>query len=143
MLPRRRRHEFQRHDAAGPVDADDSGAVVARAAMVPATCVPYRRPAARSGRRYHVARGWILVREYVYDGAFDPGSREIRWRRPQIRHQVGMRIVDARIDDADDVRGRSRRDGPRVGRADVRPRRARRSIDDLSDVVQPPQAREL
>ena len=54
-----------------------------------------------------------------------------------------MRVVDARVDDGDDVRRRARRDVPRRHGVDVGAGNTREEVDQLTDVLESPELAEV
>ena len=99
--------EFGRHDAGGPVDACSPDVVIANGAdracdMRPVAVVVPRIAGVRDRVETMRARG-------TGDRLAPDGDRELRRRRPDVRRQIGVGVVDACIDNGDDVRTRSRR----------------------------------
>ena len=68
--------------------------------------------------------------------------RECRRCRPHVGGEIRMRVVDAGVDHRDHVRGRADGEIPGGHRIDVGAGDAREDIDDLADVVQPPELAE-
>ncbi len=110
-------HELERHDARGPVHAADADAVVAGgtddAGHARAVAVIVERVAVH-GDRIEAVRA---RRAGDIDAADVHGER--RRRRPDVVAQVGVRVVDAGVDDADDEAARARGDAPGIGRIDA------------------------
>ena len=67
---------------------------------------------------------------------------ERRGRGPYVGRKIRMSIVDAGINDTDDVGARTDRDVPRRGDVDIGSGQARRAVDRLPRVEQTPQLRE-
>src|SRR5262249_36442688 len=76
-------------------------------------------------------------------GTGDPppadNDAEARRRRPHVRREIRMRVIDSGVDNADDVRSRTGGEIPCGGRIDVGARRSWIATDDLTGVVEPPQ----
>ena len=127
--------ELEAHDAGEPVDAGDADAVVAhganRARDMCAVEVIVER-IARSGDRVEPVRAGGQVRLPANVTLKPPGPT-------RIRGQVGMCVVDAGVDDADDGVARSEGAIPRCHRPDVGSRRAGYAIDGLAGIQQSPQ----
>ena len=129
-----RRQEFQAHERHLPVHAGHTRAVVAHAA-----------DAARAVRAVVVVihRVVVVVREIpaprVIDVAISIVVEAVRGDfagiRPHVRHQIRMRVVDARVDHADQHCTAARAQIPSLRRVDVRIRRATA----LPRIMKPPQ----
>ena len=135
-----RRQKLQAHHGGHPVHACDADGVVAdradRAGYVRAVIVVVHRIAAPRDGVEPMGAGGACDR----DAPDDDG--EWRRRRPDVRRQVGMGVVNAGINDGDDVRWRPERDVPRFGRANVGARRScRAAVHNLADILQSPQVR--
>ena len=95
------------------------------APMVPATCVPWSLSSLGShglGDRVEPVRPGRAGDRSAADR-----HRERRGGRPHVGREVGVGVVDAGVDDRDDVRARARGDRPTRGARRCRPRRARSS----------------
>ena len=131
--------ELRADEACRPVHAGDAEPVAAdgadRARHMRAVVVVIHR----------IARARDRVEAMTSGGADDRGAadrhRERRRRRPDVGREVGMGVVDARVDHRHDVRAASGRDIPRSGGADVGASSAGgAAVHGLPDVLESPQA---
>ena len=129
--------ELDAHHLRGPVHADHAGAVSAgradRPRHVGAVVVVVHRIARHRGGVESMRTGGAHDRHAI------DGDGEGRRRRPHVCGEIGMRVVDAGVDDRDDVRGGTERDVPRLHRLDVGAWDADRTVHHLADVLEAPQ----
>ena len=130
--------ELERHDLHVPVHSRDADAVVAdrpdRAGDVRAVAVVVHAGCCR--RRRNPSRA--VVDEAVAVVVDAVGGEFFAGVRPDVGGQVGVDVVDARVDHRDDDAALPRGDVPSFGRIDIGVRRAAR----LAGIVQVPERAE-